>query len=101
MCARLIEKPVAGILGGNLARLYQSLLASMVHLSDHQTDPSLWAVYAGCIRSHQVCAELGDEFIEMEVVQGFTQFVKVIIRIAARHFNGFRTGLLTLIPYSI
>lgn len=51
--------------------------------------------------SQQVCAELGDEFIEMEVVQGFTQFVKVIIRIAARHFNGFRTGLLTLIPYSI
>jgi hypothetical protein len=35
----------------------------------------------------QVCHGLGDEFNEPEVVQGFTQFVKVIIRIAARHLN--------------
>ena len=36
----------------------------------------------------QVCHGLGDEFAEPEVVQGFTQFVKVVIRIAARHLNG-------------
>jgi hypothetical protein len=36
----------------------------------------------------QVCHNLGDEFAEPEIVQGFTQFVKVIIRIAERHLNG-------------
>ena len=35
----------------------------------------------------QVCHDLGDEFAALEVVHGFTQFVKVIIRIAARHLN--------------
>ena len=35
----------------------------------------------------QVCHDLGDEFAEPEVVQGFTQFVKVIIRVAERHLN--------------
>ena len=35
----------------------------------------------------QVCHGLGDEFAEPEVVQGFTQFVKVVIRIAERHLN--------------
>jgi hypothetical protein len=38
--------------------------------------------------SQQVCRDLGDEFAEPEVVLGFTQFVKVIIGIAARHLNG-------------
>jgi hypothetical protein len=37
--------------------------------------------------SHQVCAELGDEFIEMEVVQGFTQIAKVIIRVILMAFG--------------
>ena len=36
----------------------------------------------------QVCHDLGDAFAEPEVVQGFTQFVTVIVRIAARHLNG-------------
>jgi hypothetical protein len=36
----------------------------------------------------QVCDGLGDEFAEPEVVQGFTQFVKVVVGIAARHLNG-------------
>ena len=36
----------------------------------------------------QVCHGLGDAFAEPEVVQGFTQFVTVIVRIAARHLNG-------------
>ena len=35
----------------------------------------------------QVCHDLGDDFTEPEVIQGFTQFVKVIIGIAERHFN--------------
>ena len=38
--------------------------------------------------SQQVCHDLGDAFAEPEIVQGFTQFVTVVIRIATRHLNG-------------
>ncbi|KAB2902361.1 MAG: hypothetical protein F9K27_17050 [Anaerolineae bacterium] len=38
--------------------------------------------------SQQVCHDLGEEFTEPEVIEGFTQFVKVAVRIMARHLNG-------------
>lgn len=39
------------------------------------------------IYGQQVCNGLGDEFAEAEVVQGFTQFMKIAVRIMLRHLN--------------
>lgn len=35
----------------------------------------------------KVCHELGEEFTEPEIVEGFTQFVKVFIAFAERKIN--------------
>lgn len=38
--------------------------------------------------SRAVCIELGKEFAEPEVVEGFTQFMKVVVAFAERRLNG-------------
>jgi len=35
----------------------------------------------------EVCTELGEEFTEPEVVEGFTKFIKVVVAFAERRLN--------------
>lgn len=37
--------------------------------------------------SRQVCQALGDEFSTPEVIQGFTHFMQVTVKIMLRHLN--------------
>jgi hypothetical protein len=39
--------------------------------------------------AREVCRDLGDEFFQREVVDGFSTFIKVMADVKAKHLNGY------------